>query len=269
VVMDLQPGLPHQLVMQKQWFSFMLWGRLSYDPTLPDSLFKQMMAGWFPEVSADELFAAWTAASRVIPEATRFNWMPNDFQWFPEACWSRPNYKGFYTVRDFMEGHGMPESGGLNIREWRERLLKNQPMDGLTPFQAAAQLRDDANTALRGVERMRPKTGADQELKLTLGDIEAMARLGQYYAAKIDGAAELALFDDTSKPENQAAAVKHLEAALGYWRDYAAGYTRQYQQPLLYSRVGVVDIPKLTDNVAADIQMARDWKPGSLADPTK
>jgi hypothetical protein len=101
-------------------------------------------------------------------------------------------------------------------------------------------------------------------LRQTLGDIEAFARLGQYYSAKIDGAAELALFDATSKPEHRAAAVKHLEEALARWRDYAAVYTSQYRQPILSSRVGLVDLPKLTENAASDIEIARNWKPGSL-----
>ena len=33
---------------------------------------------------------------------------------------------------------------------------------------------------------------------------------------------------------------------------------------MLYNRAGVVDIPKQTEDVAADVQMARDWKPGTI-----
>ena len=264
--MDLEPESPRRLVMQKHWFSFMLWGRLSYEPALPDELFKRTVATRFPEVSAAELLAAWTAASRVIPGITRFIWMPNDYQWLPEACWSHPTYRGFFTVRDFMEGSGMPDSGDLNIRDWRTRLLKNQPTDGLTPLQVAAQLRNDAQTALAGVDALRPHASTDKELRQTLGDIEAMARLGQYYAAKIEGAAELALFDASSQPEHQTAAIKHLENALDCWREYSAAYTKQYKQPILYCRVHLVDIPKLADKVAADVEIARNWKPGSLSD---
>jgi hypothetical protein len=58
--------------------------------------------------------------------------------------------------------------------------------------------------------------------------------------------------------------VAHLEAALGHWKDYAAAYTRQYVQPVLYNRAGLVDIPKQTDDVADDVQMARGWKPGTI-----
>lgn len=262
--MDLEPESPRQLVMQKQWFSFMLWGRLSYDPTLSDELFKRALAARFPEVPADKLLAGWSAASRVIPEITRFFWGDIDLKWLPEACLSHPTYKGFYTVRHFVEGEGMPKSGDLNIREWRERLLANQPMDGATPLEVAASLRRHAETAMRIAAELRPKQGADKELRLTLGDIEAFACLGSYYAAKIEGACELALFDTNSKAEHQTAAIKRLESALQHWRDYAAAYTKQYKQPLLYNRVGIVDIPKLTEKVAADIEMARAWKPGSV-----
>lgn len=262
--MDLEPESPRQLVMQKQWFSFMVWGRLSYDPGLPDELFEKTLATRFPEVSARELLAAWTAASQVLPEITRFIWEPNDFQWLPEACCSHPSYKGFYTVADFMRGNGMPESGDLNIRQWRSRLLKNQPMEGVTPLQVAARLREEAQTALHGVDTMRPRASRNKELRLTLGDIAAQARLGQYYAAKIEGAAELALFDATSENSRQTAAVKRLEEALGFWRDYATAYTNQYKQPLLYNRVGIVDIPKFADKAAADIELARHWKPGTI-----
>jgi hypothetical protein len=37
---------------------------------------------------------------------------------------------------------------------------------------------------------------------------------------------------------------------------------------LIFNRTGVVDIPRQTDNVAADVQMARDWKPGTIAEAT-
>jgi hypothetical protein len=246
----------------------MLWGRLSYDPSLPDELFKCAVAARFPEVSADRLVTAWTAASHIIPEVNRFYWIGNDNAWYPEAC---KGLQAFYTVRDFMSGSGIPESGDMNIREWRVRQLAGQPMTGLTPPQVTAQMRSDAQTALAGVAALRPHASDDKELRQTLGDIEAMARLGQYYAAKIDGAAELALFDATSKPEHRDAAVKYLEEALARWRDYAAVYTSQYRQPILSSRVGLVDLPKLTDNAASDIEIARNWKPGNIesAEPRK
>ena len=99
---------PPPLVMQKQWFRFMLRGRLSYDPTLTDAHFQHVLAAHFTGVPADQLLTAWSAASRVIPEITRFHWGSIDLLWFPEANLSHPSRKGFYTVRHYVEGSTMP-----------------------------------------------------------------------------------------------------------------------------------------------------------------
>jgi hypothetical protein len=45
-----------------------------------------------------------------------------------------------------------------------------------------------------------------------------MAHLGNYYAAKIRGGCELALFDKTGEARQQAAAVWQLETALSRWK---------------------------------------------------
>jgi hypothetical protein len=97
---------------------------------------------------------------------------------------------------------------------------------------------------------------------LTLGDYEAQAWLGRYYAEKIRGAVDLAEFNDNGDLALQASAVKHLETELQDWQQYAAIYDRQYV-PQLLNRVGPCDIPGFTRNVKADIELARAWKPGA------
>ena len=39
--------------------------------------------------------------------------------------------------------------------------------------------------------------------------------------------------------------------------------------PAMYNRVGFVDVTALTEKVAADIDIAKNWKPGSLKDDGK
>ena len=171
-------------------------------------------------------------------------------------------------MRDFVEGGTMPGAGVLNIIEWRTSLLAKQMPEGVTPLEIAETLNANAARALKTLPELQRATitpaGSATEYAATLGDIEAMAHLGLYYSAKIRGACDLALFDKTGDAKQQASAVQHLEAALNHWKNYATAYTRQYVQPVLYNRAGVVDIPKQTQDVAADVQMARDWKPATL-----
>ena len=53
--------------------------------------------------------------------------------------------------------------------------------------------------------------------------------------------------------------------ALARWKQYAAVRDAHYV-PALYNRVGYVNVTALTDQVAADIDIARNWKPGTLKD---
>ena len=262
-----EPETPRELVIAKRWYSFMLWGRLSYNPDLPDSLFERALASRFPEVDSAVLSRAWAAASRIFPRITSFFWGDIDVRWFPEACLSHPRHRGFYTVRHFIEGESMPGSGVLNIIEWRSRRRAGQPMNATSPPEVADTLESLSRTTLELAAQLRPRQGSNKELRLTLGDLEAMAHLGNYYAAKIRGAAELALFDLAAEEAARQRAVRHLETAVGHWRLYAKAYTAQYEQPKLYNRVGWVDIPGLVLKVENDVQMARQWKPGTITAP--
>ena len=254
----VEPESPRPLVIGKQWFSFMLWGRLSYEPSLGDELFERTLAARFPGVPAAKLLKASEEASRIIPQVTRFFWGDIDLKWFPEACLSHPRHKGFYTVKHFMEGESMPGAGVLNIRTWRDRLRDGKPMGGMTPLEVAAVLHAHAEAALKLVAELRPTE--NRELRQTLADYEAMAHLGKYYAEKILGAAQLALYDSTGVPERKVEAVAHLNLALGHWQRYAAAGA-QYR-PQLYNRVGYVDLKALTAKVAEDVAIAEEWQRG-------
>jgi hypothetical protein len=234
----------------------MLWGRLSYEPDLPDALFERTLAVRFPEVPAATLYAASAEASKIIPQVTRFFWGDIDLKWFPEASLSHWRHKGWYTIRHFVDGETMPGNGILNVREYADRVAAGRPMNGITPPQVAEALKGHAARALTLLAQLRPVTS--KELRLTLGDYEAMAHLGDYYAEKILAASDLGLFDRTRRAELRLSAVRHAEAALEHWKKYAAVATRQYK-PQLLTRVGYVDLNQLTAKVAADIMLAREW----------
>jgi hypothetical protein len=89
-----------------------------------------------------------------------------------------------------------------------------------------------------------------------LTDIRTMACLGKYYAHKIQGATELALFRKTQKEAHQNAAIRELNQAAGYWRLYVSTALGQYKNPLWMNRVGHCDWRKLFREVLRDIEIA-------------
>jgi hypothetical protein len=253
------------LVIEKQWYSFMLWGRLAYDPSLPDSHFEKVLVARHPRASSPHLFRALKGASQVMPLTTRFFWGDIDLKWYPEACLSHWRSKGFYTVRHFMEGITMPGAQVLCIRDWRARLTDRQPMTDTTPLEIAEALDGAASETFRSLDALREAAGEDTELRKTVNDCEALAWLGRYYASKIRGACALALYDVNGDPFEHEAALRHLGDALTHWKRYA-GIRDAHYVPALYNRVGHVNVTALTEKVAADLEIAQNWEPGTLKD---
>ncbi|MBY0507802.1 MAG: hypothetical protein K2X03_28070 [Bryobacteraceae bacterium] len=253
----------HDLVIRKQWYSFLLWGRLSYDPNLPDTVLQSIVGQHFPGADAAKLSQAWADGSEVFPLITRFFWGDIDLRWFPEACLSHPRFRGYYTVRDFVGGSTMPGSNVLPVLAWRKLKLENAPMPGTTPIEIAEALERYSRQALLALPALRTGTPT-LELTQTLADIEAMALLGHYYSLKVRAAAHLALYDRTSNASDQKAALDLLTEAVATWRKYAAVYTAQYRSPVLYNRVGFVDMHGLTARAEDDVRIARTWRPGSV-----
>jgi hypothetical protein len=259
-----RPG-PRPLVIEKQWYAFMLWGRLAFDPSLPDSHFEKVLAARHPKASSPHLFRALKTASQIMPLTTRFFWGDIDLKWYPEGCLSHRRSKGFYTVRHFMDGITMPGSEVLCIRDWRARLTNRQPMGETTPLEIADALDGSASATFAALDTIHETAAADSGLRNTVADCEALAWLGRYYASKIRGACALALYDVNGDKFEQDAALRHLDDAHSHWKRYAAVRDAHYV-PALYNRVGFVSVTELIEKVAADIQIARDWIPGSLQD---
>ncbi len=159
----------------------------------------------------------------------------------------------------------MPGAGVINILEWRKKKTAGEATTATTPLKIAGQLAAKATSVLSALPRLREKVTAG-ETAATLDDMEAMAHLGNYYAAKIRGAASLAIYDLNSVEAERQSAIDSLESAASHWREYSRVYSARYKQPVLYNRVGVVDIPALIANVDGDVEIARGWKPHTIDD---
>jgi hypothetical protein len=263
--LSTEPETPRQLVMKKQWYMSMLWGRLSFDPSISNEHFKNVLGVKFPAVSADKMFKASQESSKIFPEVTRFFWGDIDVKWFPEAC--KKNDR-FYNIYDFIMQTTMPGTPDLNIKMWRELKLNGKEIIGKTPFKVANSLESYAKNTLSLVKELRQVKSNSKELRLTLGDYEAFAHLGNYYAEKIRGATNIALYDTIGVKSYQDEAITHLEKALNHWKKYGVIYAKQNVQPIKYGRAGIVDIQgSLTADVAQDIEMAKNWKVGTVRGP--
>jgi hypothetical protein len=258
-----KPTEPRQLEINKHWLDWLLWGRLSYDPTLDNDRLAALVAVRFPGVEGRRMLEAWQHASMTYPLTTGFHWGQFDFQWYVEACFSRPQpaqtASGFHDVNRFITLGVHPGTDNVPIPRYVEAVLAGERLPGTPPPEVARQLDRHADAALAGIAGLTG--GADRELRETLGDIRAMALLGKYYAAKIRGATELALYRRTGHAAHQEAAVAELTTAATHWINYTVQAEALYRNPLWTNRVGTVDWKELRSEVARDIEIARTAQP--------
>jgi hypothetical protein len=287
---------PRQLEIDKHWLHTLLWGRLGFDPTLDNERIAGLIAQRFPGIDAARLLAAWQDASLIYPLVTGFHWADFDFQWYIEACRSRPGpartRNGFHSVETFINqpvhpgtdnvtvpdyvaslcaalevnscatvkrGAPAPRTPGPETQRLATPCVEGRRNSGTTPPQVADRIDARADAALATLDAFtrQPTVPRSAELSATLEDIRAMALLGKYYAAKIRGATELALFRATKRPAHQRAAVQHLTSAESFWKDYSTRTAARYRNPLWTNRVGLVDWRELDAEVANDIEIAR------------
>ena len=208
------PDSVRQLEIEKHWYNFMLWGRLGYDPNLSNDFFEKAMQQRFSGKPTQKLQEVWARASKIIPAVNREHWHDWDYQWAVEACSGRKRY---HAITDECW-----KSGGLT---------------------AANEIQGHASFVLKELPKLQ-KIKGDKIWQRTLGDIEAMAHLGNYYAEKIHAA--------DNKENNPKQAIVHLKMALKYWEKYAEIGQKQYKSQLL-SRAGLADWQKGYENAKKDI----------------
>jgi hypothetical protein len=257
VFADTDPELAGKLEVDKHWYRFMLWGRLGYDLTLTRGFFEQRLAERFPKADAGRLYVAWQAASRIVPLVNRFFFRVNDFQFSPEGCVYN---RGFLSLDQFFEYPPLVGSGILSVQDYAKAVLSGEPPDGITPMEVADKLDRLAEESLQGAEQLASSGDTGKELAATLTDIRAMAHLGRYYADKIRGAAQLAVFRaDSSKAAYKMRATRYLTDAVADWEAYAQQASSAYR-PQLYSRTHYIDWWKILDDVRNEVEKVRNEK---------
>jgi hypothetical protein len=253
------PETPNQLEVIKHWYQWMLWGRLSYDPTISNEKFTDLLANRFPEADAKKLFSAWQQASMVYPVTTGFHWGSLDFQWYIEGCISHPrfaeNATGFHDVNRFINLGVHPKSGNQTIPDYVKMTLADSSSVLTTPLQVAEKLHQLAEGALNDLKAINVVN--NKELQFTLNDIETVSFLGKYYAHKIAGSTYVAMYRQTKDTRFQNLAVAELTKALDFWIKYTDKALQQNNNPLWTNRVGVVDWKEITNWVKDDIEIAK------------
>lgn len=201
------------LDIKRQWYMYMLMGRLSYNPNTSDDVFKNYMNIKYNGISSTTLFDAWQKASSGIPKVSELiaGKLNLDFHWWPEGCHfgRSTNSSSFVTIDMISSTNVSPGSLLCNF----VNSAKDSCFGKKSTYQVATEIEEDALAALKLVDTT--KVDPNTELGVSINNIRAMSYLTAYYAYKIRAATDKKAADKTAE------VTKNLGIAYGWWMKYA------------------------------------------------
>ncbi len=225
-------------VWQKDWAWYLAWGRLGYDPDLPEATLVQAWREHYG-MGGDTAYRAMQAASRVVPLVYAYRFIGADHRDYS------PETETGYTTNDSVVGSRTPIP--LNLLQYAQDQTEDDrsflpidkfvlsKMDGLVdgrygPFAIAARLRDASGETDKAIAAMPTLTGrAADEWRLLRIDLAAAARLGDYHWNRIEGLVWLDHGVRTNERGEIDQANALLRSSRGAWAGLAALLDPVYQ----------------------------------------
>ena len=239
-----------------------LFGRLGYDPTTSDRVFRALLA---KRVGTDALWDAVQAASEIVPWIqTAHTCGPDARDFAPDLEWGGP--LGYWA-----SPMNAPASQGVCSSS-------HQPFDTFAfalPFEAASDLVagratsrvtpiEVANRVLDAASRARGATGVttdscNAEARDVVRECVAQADLGEYFAHKLRAATALAVYSQTGSADYLAAARSENAAATAAFGSLASdtAYIAPFDERLRMISMGLSpfhwqeELPRLADDAAS------------------
>jgi hypothetical protein len=197
---------------ERYWLFYRLWGRLSYDPEAPDSVWMNEMRRRFGPAAPD-VAEAYRHASRVLNEIVAAHLAdPNMYIW--------PEINPGGLIDSYKEVLPSDWRYIASIPETVRNLLTGHASAKQTPHDTAGRLDDTAARVAAAVSRASSRIkGAHPEWDGSRPDFEVLAHLARYHAHKQRAALAVEWFDATTNRSALESAGRDLTAASGEWED--------------------------------------------------
>ncbi|MBR1583306.1 MAG: hypothetical protein IJ663_06135 [Spirochaetales bacterium] len=269
------PEFQGQLYFDKHWVNYMLLGHLTYNKDLDYEYFAGLFKAHLENMAdSDLLWETTCTAGKIIPLVQKQYFSGNsDYTWFVAASWSHPLVNGYIGVKRFMRSTNVYPGGGcISIEDYCLKTVAGEEIDKdlETPLDTAAKLREYGESVLKNVAQIRKEvkkrknaSEGERDFWALLDDDEAMAYLALFYAEKFLGSVDLRMYNETKDASYQDSSIRHLSESYEHWTKHAAIISANYV-PQHLARLGDFNINEITEEVFADIEFAKTWKPREL-----
>jgi len=202
---------------ERQWLFYKIWGRLLYDPSTSDDVFKNEFVYRYGIQASPLLEASALAGATPLRLAASydFTW---DFSLYAEGflALNSKNKRVEYITIDRQINQPTFDPDYVSVADYVKGIAAGEVFDNkVTPIKLSEVLNRDCLKALDLIRNVQP--GKNVAFKQEVDDIRTWANVGLYFSEKLKGAIALQTYRAKGTEEDKKDAIAHLENALKYW----------------------------------------------------
>lgn len=214
---------------ERYWAYYLAFGLAGYAPQGDQPVYEAEFRKHFGEGGA-AVREAYEAASWVIPFVTAVRAVSNsNFGYWPEM------ETGGFSDRYFTQSTG-DDNRFYRIDEYVQDRLAGRASAKMTPAAMAEALDGWAARASESMQRATAKAPPGEELRSTQTDMEVLARLARYHAARMRSATAYGFFLRSADRHSLRTAIAQFDLALSHWREIAKHTTGVYFDHMVFNR---------------------------------
>lgn len=242
---------------ERQWLFYAVWGRLLFNPAMPDSRFEAMLESRFGPGTGKDLLAAWKLASRIPLHFASFHRGEWDGSLYTEgfSSWRDNGERQLFNIDAFIKHPVLDTKRYVNIADFVR--AGEAPPGIYSPEDLADELDRTAAAANARLKNLREARARKPALDCELTDIEAWGAFANYFAAKLRAGVRLATARAKKDAAQQQLAVIQLQEALTHWKRLSELGARFNQLPIPSNSKEPFSWAALLPQVEKDIELAK------------
>ncbi|MBC8216534.1 MAG: hypothetical protein H8E64_08505 [Candidatus Marinimicrobia bacterium] len=252
---------------ERYWAWYMVWGRMAYDPTISEDIFKWQFSTHYGD-NNNAIFDALNEGSKIVPLIFRSHCLGSDHrQMAPEfETGNKNNYReeltGTYGIDSYSTAFNLDEQVSLNCKDFAIADLNGTVHGKKSPLDVSIELETMAKNVAKYVKNANPSQ-AKKEWKLLNNDLLALTELAMYYAEKNRAAVALQYFYQTNDFSQLVPAKEKVKVATKHWKALARIAEKQYKPILDPLRTGkaftwTAQLPELKEDLRRVNELIRE-----------
>ena len=199
--------------MQRYWYWYLLFGRLGYSSSTPQSVWLRELEARFGASAAPAVMTALDESSKFLPLVTSAHGTHTDV-W---EYWPEKDTGGIIDL--YLEVRPGDVARFYGIKEFVQDYLSDKLRAKLTPAQVGQRFVEMADAAEQALAEARPgvEPAGQQEFTSIEMDVRIQATLARYHSSKMRAAEALAFFYAAGDSAQLKRAQTYAAEALSLW----------------------------------------------------